>query len=315
MIFSASAPGSLMLFGEHAVLHGKQALCCAVDQRIRVSLIPRQDRQIHISSPGLGNLVTSLDSLMVKAPFEFVLTAIESYREQISSGFNLTMAAEFASTMGLGSSSAVTVATIGALTQWLRLDLSAHELFHKSKAVILAVQGAGSGADAAAAVFGGIVAYRKHPVEIRSFALSPELTLVYSGAKVPTRTVIRIVADKQSAQPQRYQRLYEQIDLCVKQAVAALEEQNWRQWGELMNQHHALQSELGVSTPLLDELAADLRRQSQIAGAKISGSGLGDCVVGLGTVAENLFPLNADQSRAGVKQIPVRISEMGYRAE
>ena len=314
-MISASAPGSLMLFGEHAVLHGKQALCCAVDQRIRVSLIPRQDRQIHISSPGLGNLATSLDSLTVKAPFEFVLTAIASYREQISCGFNLTITAEFAATMGLGSSSAVTVATIGALTQWLGLDLSAHELFHQAKAVILAVQGAGSGADAAAAVFGGVVAYRAQPVEIRPFALAPELTLVYSGAKVPTRTVIQIVAAKQSAEPERYQQLYDRIDLCVRQAIAALEEQDWRQWGELMNQHHALQSELGVSTPLLDELAADLRLQSQIYGAKISGSGLGDCVVGVGTVVENLFPLNADQSQAGVRQIPVKISKIGYRAE
>ncbi len=304
-----------MLFGEHAILHGKQALCCAVDQRIRVNLSPRQDRQIHISSPGLGNLETSLDSLTVKAPFEFVLTAIKSYREQISGGFNLTMAAEFAATMGLGSSSAVTVATIGALAQWLGLDPSAHELFHQAKAVILAVQGAGSGADAAAAVFGGIVGYRAEPVEIRPFALAPPLTLVYSGAKVPTRTVIRIVADKQNAEPLRYQQLYERIDLCVSQAIAALEEQNWRWWGELMNHHHALQSELGVSTPLLDELTADLRRQSQIYGAKISGSGLGDCVVGLGTADENLFPLNADQARAGVKQIPVKISKIGYRAE
>jgi mevalonate kinase len=127
--------------------------------------------------------------------------------------------------------------------------------------------------------------------------------------------VIQIVSARQSAEPEHYQRIYERIDLCVRQAIAALEEQNWRQWGELMNQHHALHTELGVSTPLLDELAADLRLQSQIYGAKISGSGLGDCVVGMGTIVENLFPLNADQSRVGVRQIPVKISKVGYRVE
>jgi mevalonate kinase len=315
MVFSSSAPGSLMLFGEHAVLHGKQALCCAINQRIRVTLTPRQDQQIHLASATLGNKVFTLNSLSILPPFEFVLTAIDRYREQISQGFNLTIAAEFSATMGLGSSSAVTVAVLGTLTRWLGKTLSAAELFHEAKAVILRVQGAGSGADVAAAVFGGIVCYRAEPVAIQSLALTPDLVLVYSGAKMPTRQVIQIVAAKQRAEPERYQMLYEQIDACVGEAVIALQHQDWCLLGKLMTQHHALQEALGVSTDLLNALAGDLCRQPGIWGAKISGSGLGDCVVGLGLAPENLFPLNEQQRNVGVKQIPVQISTAGYRVE
>ena len=50
MQLKASAPGSLMLMGEHAVLHGKKALVCAIDQRISVSLTPREDARISIVS-------------------------------------------------------------------------------------------------------------------------------------------------------------------------------------------------------------------------------------------------------------------------
>lgn len=311
-LLRASAPGSLMLLGEHAVLNGKQALCCAVDQRIQVTLAPRKDQQIHLSTPALGKCVIDLQAFTTRAPFEFVLTAIDRYRTQITQGFDLKIEAEFAATLGLGSSAAVTVATVGVLTQWLGQAISLHALFHEAKQVILRVQGMGSGADVAAAVFGGVVAYRAQPLEIQSFGLTPDITLVYSGAKVPTRTVIQMVAEKQRAEPARYQQIYDEIDLCARQAVDALQIQDWQTLGTLMNQHQLLQAQLGVSTPLLDELAADLCRQKNIYGAKISGSGLGDCVVGLGVVSENFFPCTAAQCQAGVTQIPVKISKLGY---
>ena len=171
-------------------MHGRQAMCCAINQRIRVSLTPRQDREIHLSSSTLGNLVINLDSISIQAPFQFVLAAIEYFRSQIVQGFDLSVQAEFSSTMGLGSSSAVTVATLGVLAEWLKLSLSKMDLFKAGKAVILRVQGVGSGADVAAAVFGGVVAYRADPLAIESHSLAPDLVLVYSGAKVPTKTVI-----------------------------------------------------------------------------------------------------------------------------
>lgn len=314
MIFSASAPGSLMLFGEHAVLHGKQALCCAINQRIRVNLTPRDDDKIQVVSP-LGHHQTDLNSLRIVSPFEFVLTAIAYFRKHFVNGFNLEIAAEFTATMGLGSSSAVTVATVGVLAHWLGLNYSSQQLFIDAKNIILAVQGVGSGADVAAAVFGGIVAYQLQPLTITPFLVAPEITLVYSGAKTPTKTVIAFVAEKQRDEPQKYQDLYGAIHLCAVQAVMALRDNQWQELGKLMNRHHELQAQLGVSTPLLDELAGNLRGQTGIYGAKISGSGLGDCVVALGVAQDNLFPLTTAQRRAGVAQIPVKISPLGYLQE
>ncbi|MDD2236061.1 MAG: galactokinase family protein, partial [Kiritimatiellae bacterium] len=45
-----SAPGTLMLMGEHAVLRGAPALACAVDQRIQVDLQCRRDGRLRIES-------------------------------------------------------------------------------------------------------------------------------------------------------------------------------------------------------------------------------------------------------------------------
>ncbi|MEN8260526.1 MAG: GHMP kinase, partial [Pseudomonadota bacterium] len=43
-----------------------------------------------------------------------------------------------------------------------------------------------------------------------------------------------------------------------------------------------LMDEMGVNTPELQEIVSALQESAGVFGAKISGSGLGDCAVGLG---------------------------------
>ena len=52
----ASAPGSIMITGEHAVVYGHKAIVAAVEQRISVTLTPRQDDQVRITSESLTRL-------------------------------------------------------------------------------------------------------------------------------------------------------------------------------------------------------------------------------------------------------------------
>ncbi len=311
MKYRCSAPGSVMLFGEHAVLHGAQALCGAVYQRLHVTLTPRSDKQVQLNS-ALGNCRFTLDTMIIAPPFQFVLTAIQQYLPELPSGFELSLTSDFAPTLGLGSSAAATVATLAVIGQWLNKSLTAEQLYQLARDVIVTVQGMGSGADVAAAAFGGIVAYRLQPsLHIHSFPFTPEMVLVYSGAKVPTPAVIRHVAERQKAQPQKYQTLFQAIHDCATAAVAALSVPNWQQWGSLMTEHQRLQEELGVSTPLLNSLVSDLCQQPGVLGAKISGSGMGDCVLGLGSIADHVFPRDEAQQRLGVRQIPIRLSTQG----
>ncbi len=184
MIYSCSAPGTLMLFGEHAVLRGKQAICCAVDQRVWVELTPRTDDVIHLVS-ALGEKYINLSDFSVVAPFEFVITSIAHFLPEIKSGFDLKITADFSATVGLGSSAAVTAATIGVLSIWLKKPIIRLKMFKIAKEVILKVQGTGSGADAAATIFGGVVSYQLQPLQIQAFPISFPIRLIYSGAKTP----------------------------------------------------------------------------------------------------------------------------------
>ena len=72
------------------------------------------------------------------------------------------------------------------------------------------------------------------------------------------------------------------MDDCSRLAIDAIEQENLDVIGKLMNIAHGLMSGLGIVDNNLDRLATTLRSQSSIYGSKVSGAGLGDCIIGLG---------------------------------
>ncbi len=292
-----------MLMGEHAVLHGRRSLCAAVDQRIRVRLAPRQDRRFSIHS-ALGELAGTLEELTPREPFRFVLAALG--RAALSQGVDLRIEADFASTLGFGSSAAVTVATVAVLRAAHREPMDRGAVFRESREIIRAVQGRGSGADAAAATYGGIVLYRAEPTEIESLLATPALSVLYAGYKTPTPDVIARVEALRCQSPELFEGLFDLMDQACVEAVEALRAGDLPRLGRLWNLHHGLQEALGTGDETLARLVHGLRGQPGVLGAKISGSGLGDCVIALGASDATLPPFQT---------IPARLSPEGVSIE
>lgn len=302
--FSASAPGKLMLMGEHAVLHGRQALVCAVNRRLLVRIQPRDDRQIVIDS-ALGRCCVGLDDFAPAPPFEFVLAALARRRRELPGGCTIAVEADFGETLGLGSSSAVTVAATAALHAWLGQPFDLDSIFTDSLAAVRAVQGRGSGADVAASVHGGLVLYRAEPLEVRKLATTHPLAVVYSGGKEKTTGVVAMVEAARQRERDRYDGIYDRMDECVQTAVAAIDADDWPAVGRQLDVDQGLMVEIGVSNARLAAIVEALRQCRGILGAKISGAGLGDCVVGLGQVDGPDFPyrvLDAAMTDNGVRR-------------
>lgn len=281
--FSASAPGSIMLFGEHAVLRGKSALVAAVDKRITVTLQPRNDSEIHIHS-NLGKYITSINHINVEKPFLFVLACFKRHRELMPTGFNLEITSTFSHTVGLGSSAAVVVATLACLMQWLLGLVERKELFYSARNLIQSVQGCGSGADVAASIFGHIIHYHMEPASFEIIQPLPKFSLVYCGYKMPTPEVIRIVSERVSSDKNYFDSVFERMHQCTLKAKEALKNENHSILGKLMLEHQKYQKELGTSDAMLESLIHLSLQEEGILGAKISGSGLGDCIVTLGEI-------------------------------
>jgi mevalonate kinase len=219
----------------------------------------------------------------ITSPWQFVLTVIADYIKDLSSGFDLDIKSDFTDKIGFGSSAAVTVATLSVLDKWLNHGrLEPLELVKIARKVVQKVQGTGSGADVAASVFGKTILYQMEPLNITELAHNPPLTMAYSGVKTATSKVVRMVEEKRLKNMDLFTNLYAAIDCCVNEAVPAINRQDWPRVGELMNIHQGLQDALGVNNKALSELIFSLRKQPDIYGAKISGAGLGDCVIGVG---------------------------------
>lgn len=271
-----------MLLGEHAVLHGHRALVCAVNRRISVGLVPTGEHSVRIVS-SLGDYHFPLDHLVDHPSLRFVLQAIRQHLDEIPSGFELGIDSEFSADIGFGSSAAVTVATHAALMKWIAgAEPSRETLFSQSLETVHEVQqGRGSGADLAASIFGGIVGYSTVP-KFQPLEVSVPLTAVYCGYKTPTPEVILQVEQWRALDRERYDRIYSEIDASVGEAITHLQNHDFPAFGKILNGNQQLMDEMGVNTPELKEIVAALQNEPDIFGAKISGSGLGDCAVGVG---------------------------------
>ena len=302
--YSASAPGSLMLLGEHAVLHYHEAIVCAVDKRIAVKLSTCNDLAICVLSEELGVFTTNIEQLEIKSPYEYVLATLLHFKPQLKQGCTLEITSEFSSKIGFGSSAAVVVATIAVLAKWLGLEFTNEDFFKHAKEIILTVQKVGSGADLAASLYGGVIHYTSIPFMVNILPNIPKITAIYSGTKRPTVEVINIVQQAYNAEPKVYNYIFQGIHECVKQAVNAVRDSNWRRLGTIFSVQQGFMRALGVSNLVLDHLVYKLQELGAL-GSKISGSGLGDCVIGLGDIV-------FDQD---IGQIPITIADQGLRYE
>src|SRR3990167_1166513 len=303
--FKARAPGSLILMGEYAVLHGQPAIVMAIDKYIEVTLIPRQDNQLLIRS-NLGQVGMTINNIVIQHPFFYVLTALKQTND-LPSGADITITSEFSDKHGLGNSAAVTVALLAVLSLWKEQPLDLLQLYQQGITVVHSAQGNGSGADVAASVFGGTLEYFMEPFRIRTLPNVPWLVTVYSGQKTTTTEALKRVKKRQREHPDFFKPFYIQLGALTKAATDTVIKNDWFALGKLMNEAQMRLSQLGVSTPTIDSIVKTLRAQLNILGAKLSGAGLGDCVIGLGRLEKNFFPQNAREKKQGVLQLDVNI--------
>ncbi len=315
-LYRYAAPGSLMLFGEHAVLHGYPALVGAVDQTITVELKPDQQSACCQIDSHLGQAVYTLAKpIKIEPPFQYLLAIIQHYQNQIQHGFTLKITSQFSSTVGLGSSSAVTVAALACMHQWLGLSCQLVDLFRIARQLVRAQQGQASGADIAASLLGGVVLFRGDLNQSERMNVPlPNMVVVYSGSKMKTADVIRYVNANVEQQRQCYQDWFMQIGNITEQAAEALCHQNWQGFAQCLVANQKILCQMSLNNVAIDSIVRTLTGQPGILACKISGSGLGDCVIGLCQPGiRPVINLSATQQDQGMVQIGVNLSQKGLQ--
>ena len=271
-----------MLFGEHAVLRGGPAIVAAIDCRLSVALSFRDDDKIVVQS-ALGTASTTIHDCTFGSRFRFIEGVFRLLQNRLPSGVSITITSKIDPTVGLASSASVTVALLAALTTWIDGAYDRKQLLHDCCTVIRSVQGYGSGADAASIIYGGVVSYQAEEAALTPLVSALPIVLIYSGKKTPTPEVISFVNAQEQRLPELYKAIFSAINEVTCEAIAALRTADYVKVGHLMNHAQGLMEALGVGTPELSSICWSLRTAPTIYGAKISGSGLGDAAIGLGT--------------------------------
>jgi len=281
----ASAPGKIILFGEHFVVYGMKAVLCSIDKRITATSQFIDEKVIRIRS-SLGESEISIDSLYnlekVQQKFmkPFFYVAQKAIKENSTkNGIEIVLESEIPPGVGLGSSSAACVA-VTASVNGLFCKLSKNDVVKIAIQAERTIFEQNSGADSSVSTFGGLVSYdlKNSFVDISS---RNDLSFIISNsAQVHnTQDVVRQVRNFKEKNENLFNELCrEEIDI-VDNSISSLKKNNLNELGSLMLKNHDLLKQIGVSTEKIDLLVQEARKTSY--GAKITGAGGGGCVISL----------------------------------
>jgi mevalonate kinase len=280
----ASAPGKIILFGEHAVVFGKPALAMAVNRRARVEIRKVKEDHVSITIPDLdvkgtqkpnGELETAGSGK--QGILNYILEAIGLVK--LEGGLEVRVKLEIPIGAGMGSSAAITVATLAALGQLTGKPLDKGALAHQAHQVELRVQGAASPLDTAVSTHGGLV-HLKPTGEVENLEISGQLPLVvaYTTYRGNTGKLVAGVRHRRDHYPEVVDPILEAMERITLQAREALLEGEEEVLGELMNINHGLLDALGVNTPELSRMVYQARSAGAL-GSKITGAGGGGAII------------------------------------
>ena len=278
----ASAPGKIILFGEHAVVYGQPALAVPVTQvqaDVRIEKIFSPG--IRINAPNI-QLSERLDKLASSHPLAATVSnTLHALKADSLSSVTILIRSSIPVASGLGSGAAVSVAIIRALANHLKKDLSDEQVSALAYQTEKLYHGTPSGIDNAVVTYAKPVYFVKgQPIE--TFQVKKPFTIVIGDTGVPasTKESVRDVRVQHHKNPERYETLFAAIGSIASTARQLIEGGMPESLGPLMDENHALLRNMKVSSPELDDLV-EAAREAGPLGAKMSGGGRGGNMIAL----------------------------------
>jgi hydroxymethylglutaryl-CoA reductase len=283
------APGKVILFGEHAVVHGQPAIAAALDRGIRVAVTERDADD----GPVLRSNNASLPTRCRPDPHgegpERLRLALAVLRDALgprARRLHFSVDGAIPAGAGLGSSAALAVALLRGAHALFGIDLDDDALIERAFALERVFHGNPSGVDHTTIVRGGVQLYEKDLGAVVGAATALRLprplhlAVGVAGPHAGTAAAVGALRERARRHPEHYARLYDGIGALARSARVHLEAGAYGAVGELMDLNQGFLNALGVSTPAIESLCA-IARERGAAGAKLSGAGGGGAVIAL----------------------------------
>lgn len=347
----AKAPGKLYIAGEYAVTEpGHPSVIVAVDRFIHVTLSPTSEPFGRIHSPALSDQslkwtrvdgeITLVEPLKKAAILLATLHIAEQFIQESGVAlpyYSLSIESELedpdGTKYGLGSSGAVTVATLRALLSAVSLEVTDKTIYKLASLAHLSLKSNGSFGDLAVAAFTGWLAYARFDsawvnekikthklVDLVEQAwpklmlepLSPpdNLHLLVGWTGSPASTEKLVGSLNEYRQTDAYKQFLKQSKSCVEQLISGIKTQRIdRIFNQLAINRKLLlklsrESQLLIETPRLKELCDSALKHG--AAAKTSGAGGGDCGIALIESRQAIPALLDEWESKGITPLPLK---------
>lgn len=304
---TASAPGKIILFGEHAVVYGQPALAAPVTQvQATVTVLPSppgEEREIWIDARDLRRRYRLAEAAANDPLAAAIRLTFEHYGLRITHhAFTVSIASTIPPAAGLGSGAAVCTAIVRALAAYLQSSLSNPEVAAIVFETEKLLHGTPSGIDNTVIAYEQPVYFIKgRPPEPFTVGRPFTLLIADTGIPSPTRITVGDVRAGYEREPERFGRLFAEIGALVNRARAIIADEEPAQLGPLMARNHELLREMGVSSRELDALA-EAATGAGALGAKLSGGGRGGNLIALVT-PQTAAPVEAALRAAGAVRV------------
>jgi len=275
----ASAPGKIILFGEHFVVHGTKAILAAIDKRVTVTSTFTENKTIKVNSQ-LGTIEVPISSSHeeVKSefrPFVYLANKIINSEQNVS-GLEITIDSDIPIGVGLGSSSACCVAAAASISELFN-ELSSEEILKMSIEAEKTIFPDTSGADCTVCTYGGMIEYPSVEKIDNTF----DLNLLIANSMIPhnTKNSVEKVNKFKENDEERFSQLCDLETKLIDEVITAMKNNDATTFGLKMSENQKYLEEIQISNDTLRDMISSLKEIS--LGTKITGAGDGGCIIAL----------------------------------
>jgi len=275
----ASAPGKIILFGEHFVVHGTKAILAAIDKRVTVTSAFTDNNIIRVNSE-LGTIEVPISSSHeeVKSefrPFVYLANKMINSNQNVN-GLEITIDSDIPIGVGLGSSSACCVAAAGSIFGLFK-EWSSEEILKISIEAEKTIFPDTSGADCTVCTYGGMIEYPS----VEKIGHTFDLNLLIANSMIPhnTKNSVEKVNKFKENDEERFSQLCDLENGLIDEVIVAMKNNDATTFGLKMSENQKYLEEIQVSNDTLRDMINSLSEIS--LGSKITGAGDGGCVIAL----------------------------------